>query len=249
MQRLMALQALVLSRDTETVRVMRAALNDLSITCEASMLPERATELLAKRKFDAVVVDCDDVEGAPEVLRELRKSPSNKRAMAFAVVNGTTTVKDAFEMGANFVLDKPLTAERAMRSLRAAHGLMKREHRRYFRTRVEAEVQLITPGGQQLRGTITNLSEGGVALQMSEVGTALTALKTSVIVKLRFALPGRCRLEAKGEVIRADSGRGVGLRFLHLEQKMQRELEQWLGQQMEQHKPPAIFINATARAR
>jgi CheY-like chemotaxis protein len=241
----MALQALVLSRDTETMRVMRAALNDLSIVCEASMLPERATELLATRKFDALVVDCDDVEGAPEVLRELRKSPSNKRAMAFAVVNGSTTVKDAFEMGANFVLDKPLTAERALRSFRAAHGLMKREHRRYFRTRVEGEVQLVTPGGQQLRGTIINLSESGIALEMSEVGTAIT---TSMILKLRFALPGRCRLEAKGEVIRSDSGRGVGIRFLHLEQKMQRDLEQWLGQQMEQHKPPAIFINATARA-
>jgi len=212
----------------------------------ASMLLERATQLLAKRKFDAIVVDCDDVEGAPEVLRELRKSPSNKRAMAFAVINGSTTVKDAFEMGANFVLDKPLTAERALRSFRAAHGLMKREHRRYFRTHVEGEVQLTTPGGQQLRGTITNLSESGMALQMSEVGTAL---KTSTIVKMRFALPGRCRLEAKGEVIRSDSGRGVAIRFLHLDQKMQRELEQWLGQQLEQHKPPAMFINATARAR
>jgi len=242
----MALQALVLSRDTDTMRVMRAALNDLGINCEAAMLPERATALLAKRKFDAIVVDCDDVEGAPQILRELRKSASNKRAMAFAVVNGTTTVKDAFVLGANFVLDKPLTAECALRSLRAAHALMKREHRRYFRTRIEGEVQLVTPGGQQLRGDITNLSETGIALQMTDVGTSL---KTTTIVKLRFALPGRGRLEAKGEVIRADSGRGIGIRFTQLEQKMQRDLEQWLGQQMEQHKPPSVFINATARAR
>src|SRR5205814_6328819 len=77
--------------------------------------------------------DCDDVAGASETFKQMRGVPANRKTIGFAIVNGVTTLQQAFEMGANLVLDKPLSAERVTRSLRAAQGLMAHERRRYYR--------------------------------------------------------------------------------------------------------------------
>jgi CheY-like chemotaxis protein len=239
----MMLQAMVLTRDPETLRVVRRALDDLKIACEPIAGPVQALEMLNKRRFDAVIADCDDLEGALDILKTMRKTPSNKRAMGFAIVNGTTSVRDAFDLGANFVIDKPLTMERVQRSLRAAHGLMMRERRRYFRNTLSSPAFLTAADGRELRGRIINLSEGGMAVKLT------TPLTLNSSLRLRFDLPNPLRqIEAKAEVswIRGDNS--AGLRFLHIEQRMQRELEQWIAQQSElfyNSKPSPMFINAT----
>src|SRR5579872_2923346 len=122
----MTLRALLIIQDPESLRVLRRVLDELRISVESTGSVDRSGELLAKHRYDAIVVDCDDLAGAPELMRRLRQSPSNKRSLVFAVVNGKTSVAKAFDSGANFVLDKPLTQERALRSFRAAHGLMMR---------------------------------------------------------------------------------------------------------------------------
>src|SRR5262249_19080673 len=118
----MPLQALLFLQDPEALRVARQVFDSSNILCQVGTNPEQAIELLYKRRFDAVVVDCDDLQGGKNVLAQLRSSPSSKRAMAFAIINGVTAVREAFDIGANFVLDKPLTADRFSRTLRAAQG-------------------------------------------------------------------------------------------------------------------------------
>jgi len=240
----MALQALLLTKDAETLRLTRRALDEMNIACETSASPEMATEHLAKRRFDAVIIDCDDLPGALATLRGLRQSPSNKRSMAFAIVNGKTTVRDAFDLGANFVLDKPLTLERIMRSMKAAHGLMMRERRRYYRNPLTSSVFVYTSDGKERRAQIVNLSEGGMAVK---AGGEITGQPT---LKVRFELPGsQQRIEAKAEICWREKGNTAGLRFLHMEPSMQRDLEAWIGKQVSDQKA-TIFINATSgRAR
>jgi hypothetical protein len=63
----------------------------------------------------------------------LRKSASNKNSVTFAILNGGTSTQQAFQMGANFVLQKPISALNAKRCLGAAINFMIREQRRYFR--------------------------------------------------------------------------------------------------------------------
>ena len=55
-------------------------------------------------------MDCDDLKGALSVLESLRKSASNKNSVTFAILNGSTTTQQAFQMGANFVLQKPISS-------------------------------------------------------------------------------------------------------------------------------------------
>src|SRR5512141_1604685 len=100
----MALQSLLLSRDDDVIRVLRRVLNDLEIEVEVCTLPDKAAEQLKLKKWDAIIIDCDDVHGAVDVLRTLRQLPSNKTSTAFAIINGVTSVRTAFEMGANLAL-------------------------------------------------------------------------------------------------------------------------------------------------
>src|SRR5947209_4787096 len=127
------LQGLLLSRDHELIRTIRRAMEMVSIELEAVTDPEKASALLTTKKFDTFLCDCDDVHSGCQVIQRLRGGKSNKKAIVSAITNGITTVKQAYEMGANFVLDKPVSLERAAKNLRAAHGLIMRERRRYFR--------------------------------------------------------------------------------------------------------------------
>src|SRR5260370_14505992 len=161
----MPLQALLFLREPGALRAARQAFDSSNILCQVGTDPVQAIELLHKRRFDAVVVDCDDLPGGKDVLQQLRSSPSSKRAMAFAIINSSTSVRQAFDLGANFVLDKPLTAERFTPTLRAAQGLMKREQRRYFRNALETEPVVTLPEGKEHRIRILNLSEGGMAVE------------------------------------------------------------------------------------
>ena len=245
---LFMLHALLLSADAEAVRILRRVMEDLKIGADAANGSDRALDLLNKRKFDAVVIDCDDTPGAPAVLRHLRTSASNKRAMAFAIINGKTTVRQAFDLGANFVIDKPLTVDRVQRSFRAAHGLMMRERRRYFRNALDSMAQITTSDGRPVRGTLINLSEGGMSLKLNGPVTLNST------VKLRFELPIPGGLvEAKAEVCWLGRDNLAGIRFLHIEQKMQRALEQWIAKKVDSQGPAPrsspMFINATAKAR
>ena len=160
----MPLESLLLSRDPEVIRVLQPALEKLSIDVEVCRGVSSGQEILRTEKFDAIIVDCDDLKGALGVLEGLRKSASNKNSVTFAILNGSTTTQQAFQMGANFVLQKPISALNAMRCFSAAVNFMMRERRRYFRHPVEMSATLSFGEGQKLKVTLTNISEGGMAI-------------------------------------------------------------------------------------
>jgi DNA-binding response OmpR family regulator len=160
----MTLDSLILSKDPELVRVIRPTLEKLSIDVEICPEARAGAGILITDKFDAVIVDCDDLSGGLAVLQGLRSTPSNKNSVAFAILNGKrTTMQDAFGMGANFVLQKPISALNASRCFHAALNFMIKERRRYFRQPVKMQVKVVYEG-KTLNATSTNISEGGIAL-------------------------------------------------------------------------------------
>ena len=64
----MTLESLLLSRDTDLVRVLRPTLEKLAIDVEICQEARAAADILVSEKFDAVIVDCDDLKGGLEVL-------------------------------------------------------------------------------------------------------------------------------------------------------------------------------------
>lgn len=228
----MTLESLLLSQDQELVRIIRPELEKLSIDVEICPEARVGADMLISDKFDAVIVDCDDLTGGLALLQGLRNTPSNKTSVAFAILNGKrTTTQEAFGMGANFVLQKPITTLNASRCLHAALNFMLKERRRYFRQPVKMQVKL-TLEGKSLIATSTNISEGGIAILLKE------ALPKGATPHLKFSLPNTdIHVEVEAEVAWADMKGLSGLRFLHIAKSSQRELEHWLNQKMEQQFP------------
>ena len=59
----MTLESLILSEDPELVRVIRPTLEKLSIDVEICHEARAGADILITDKFDAVIVDCDDLSG------------------------------------------------------------------------------------------------------------------------------------------------------------------------------------------
>src|SRR5664279_3882510 len=140
--------ALLISQDAALLGELRPALEKISVNVHLSPELLRGKDLLAKRKFDAVIIDCDVLENGSELLKTLRQTQSNARSVAFAVVNGKTTTQEAFQSGANFVLQKPLPPLHASRCFNAALNFMVRERRRYFRQPVDMPLRVSLPRNQ-----------------------------------------------------------------------------------------------------
>ena len=241
----MALQALLLTRDPEVLRVMRRVFSESKIQVETMDSAGEAIESLTRRKHDAVVLDCDNVQGAIEVLKSLRKATSNRSAIAFAITNRKTSQTEAFAMGANFVLEKPLIMDRVARSMKAAHGLILRERRRYERHRMDVAVSLILPGTEQISAAVANLSEGGMAVKL------MLPAPVSGTVRIQFQLPDSPNtMEAKSEIAWCDpEGKRIGVRFLEMSPQAQREMAHWFEKEAEVKEHAELFLEAARGAR
>jgi CheY-like chemotaxis protein len=230
----MQLESLLLSRDPEVIRVVQPALEKLSIDVEVCRGVNSGQEILRTERFDAIIIDCDDLKGALGVLEGLRKSVSNRNSATFAIVNGSTTTQQAFKMGANFVLQKPISALNAKRCFSAAVNFMMRERRRYFRHPVEMPATLSFGEGQKMKVTVTNLSEGGMAIFFRG------PLPKGRVSTVSFNLPGAASaLEPKVQVAWMDESGHAGLRFIDVSKESRAQLDAWLAGQSEKIEKPA----------
>jgi len=233
----MSLKALVLCSDEKIVRVLRRVLSDLEIGIEHSTEPDGAIRKLTRQRFEAIIIDCTDLKTATLVLKSARSAPANKRAIAVAIMDGHNGLRSAFDMGAHFVLYKPVSSERAKSSFRAARALMKRERRRNTRVSVELPIALNnTTTGFTQQVVTTDLSEGGMAIQLPKRAADPGPWRVS------FTLPGSEKgIEVSGEAAWQNPGGQVGIRFANLQVDMAHDLRAWLNQnspESEKDDPP-----------
>ncbi len=220
----MTLKSLLLCSDDKIVRVLRRTLGDLDIGVEHCTNPETALRHLTRDRFEAIIVDCAG-PGAADVLRGARTAPCNKRAVAVAILDPEIGLRSAFEIGAHFTLYKPVSAERAKSSFRAARALMKRERRRNSRVSVRFPVEMVSAqSGNRFKVNTTDVGEGGLAITLPKRS------KPQGKWDLSFTLPGSTtKLEVPAEFAWEGSGTQVGLRFLESSPEVARQLREWLG--------------------
>src|SRR3954466_3503162 len=142
----MPTQGLMLCRDQRVSAVFRSVFDSEGITLRCLSLVGEGMDLLAKNKYDAVIVDCDDLQDGCDLLSSLRNCRSNKSSIAFAITGGNTKVKSAYDAGATFVLEKPITPLSVSKAMRAATGLILRERHRYFRYPINVSLCMMFHG-------------------------------------------------------------------------------------------------------
>jgi DNA-binding response OmpR family regulator len=234
----MSLQALVLCSDEKILRVLRRVLSELEIKIEHCTERDAAIRKLTRDRFEAVIVDGADQEAAALVLRSARSAPCNRRAVAVAIIDGATAVRGAFELGAHFVLYKPMSSERAKASFRAARALMKRERRRNTRVAVEIPVTLrFNDGDSQQQAATVDLGEGGIAVKLPQRPSNSDAMS------VHFRLPGtEHNIACIGQVAWENASRQFGIRFIDLSPEDRTQLKTWLesrSPEFEKDDPPA----------
>lgn len=230
------LKSLVLCSDEKIVRVLRRVLGDLDIEIELCGNADVALRRLTRQRYEAIIVDCAD-DGANDVLRSARNAPCNKQAVAVAIVEPIIGLKAVFEIGAHFVLYKPVSSERAKSSFRAARALMKSERRRNARVAVQIPVVVRTSGiGGNMKVHTLDLSEGGMAVSMPNGRRPTNPLQIS------FTLPGtRDPLEIPAEFAWEASSQQAGIRFVGIPPNAAQLLREWLQRnspEAEQDDPP-----------
>ena len=232
----MALKSLLLCSDEKIVRVLRRVLGDLDIEVELCPNADAALRRLTRQRFEAIIADLSD-EGASNVLRSARSAPCNRQAVAVAVVEAAVGLKAVFEIGAHFVLYKPVSSERAKSSFRAARALMKSERRRNVRVAVQIPVVMRSAeAGGNMKVTTVDLSEGGMAIALPH------RRRPSGRWQIAFALPGtNTTIEVSAEFAWEGAREQGGLRFVQPSLETARQLREWLNQNSpdaEQDDPP-----------
>lgn len=218
------LQSLLLCSDEKVVRVLRRVLTDLEIGVEHCMDLDTAVQKLTRQRFEAVIVDCTTPAIAAKVLKGIKSAPTNNRAIAVAIISGTEELRGAFELGAHFVLLKPIALERTKASFRSVRALMKRERRRHARIPVELTVKVhLERAGRNLHVHTADLSENGMAIK--------TKIQLPPSFGLRFDLPGVGEIQCRGEV--AWEGKPFqGIRFRDLPNSSSEQLKSWISRQL-----------------
>jgi c-di-GMP-binding flagellar brake protein YcgR len=233
----MALTSLVVCAEARSVQVLSQILGELSVEVEHCGELSAASHRLTTRNFDAMVIDCADFKGALQLMAGARQTALNKGILIVGLVDGREQVGGVFGHGANFVVYKPVTAERAGSSLRAARSLMKREKRSKLRISLHAPASIAYANAENVAATLLDLSEHGLAIQSER------RLPPRCKVYFQFNLPGEKSLvRLSGDVVWQDSSGRVGIRFVDVPQSSRRTLNTWikasLEKQAETAQPP-----------
>jgi CheY-like chemotaxis protein len=217
----MALTSLLVCADAEAVQVLSRILEDLGIEVEICGDPSSAQSRFGEQCFNALVVDCQDEPSALALIGHARAA-SHPDSVVIALVNEENQTRTILAQGANFLLYKPISRERALHSVRAARGLIRQERRLQPRIPVHTPTSLAHAGREDASATIIEVNENGLGIQTGD------KLPPSCRVYFQFALPGNDSvIRLSGEVMWQDSSGRVGIRFANVPQASRRILQQW----------------------
>lgn len=230
----MNLQSLLVCSDDRTLRLLRNVLGELEIEVEHCPNSAQASKKLAQKRFEAVIIDCKNHEDF-SLLQGIRSGEQNRRSMTVAIIDAKADLHGIFEKGANFVVYKPISSEKAKSSFRAARALMQRERRRSIRLQVDIPAYFRFENGEGEQANISGLSEGGLSVRFSGHGH-----KRKGVIGFCFALPDTTVvIEATGVVAWQDTRQRAGIQFATVPDASRRSLKEWIeAQSGEKHDPP-----------
>ena len=214
-------RALLLTHDAQLSTVVQEITREVAIALQPCETVDSAKRAIAGSTFDAVMVDCDDVQGGTAFLRDVRRAWTTRNAAVVAVLNGATLPADVADMGADSIVSKPVAVD-SLRPilLKVCRTLCKREHER-----VALTIRVWVTAGAIVERPAEgfNVSEGGIGLCFEE------AIREDEVLSLKFELPGcKHRFRVRGEIVWADPTGRMGVRFVAMPAPATEELSTWL---------------------
>jgi len=122
----MAYQAVFFCQDEKLARVLSQVFAEVDFNVDHAAEAFSTVKKLMERRYDAIVVDCDNEQNSTLIFKSARNSALNQNSLAIAVVEGQAGVARAYRIGASLVLTKPINVEHVKGTLRVARGLLRK---------------------------------------------------------------------------------------------------------------------------
>jgi CheY-like chemotaxis protein len=225
---------LVVCTDPGVFRAVAIAVRKVNGRLNCAPAVSSAHDYLTRRKVDGVVLDLR-LEGAMELVLQIRGANASKPMVIFACARHDAETQCALRAGVNFVLRQPLIPDKIANIFVLSTAMMTSEKRRYPRHALMVPVDLEV-NGKAAESTMSNLSEAGMAIW------SLQTYPRGSMLRFSFELPFGERIEGKGEVTWTNSDGLAGVRFNILNDKAYSSLSNWIALRNARHSAirPAI---------
>jgi hypothetical protein len=226
----MAFECLLISSNPGVFSTIDRILRDLSIHTSVCLSSSRALNLLGKGSTDLIVIDWEG-EASSMLVEEIWKSGETRKPTIVAI-----SALDCRIPGAHVVLQKPVTAQSAAKSLRIAYSRMLQNHRVHARFALMMPLMAVDQINHVVPVTITDIGDGGLGLH-TKVNLAI-----GDILSFRLLLPGVNRdIYIQARVLWTREYGAVGCEFLRIPPVDVNILHDWLRRKC-QVKSPLIAV-------
>jgi DNA-binding response OmpR family regulator len=220
------INALLIGPDSAMSALFSNIFEEIGIRTQSCSDDERVAGILSDSKFEALVLDFDNVDAGVSIVCKLRESSSSRDAIVFAVATASSTRQRAFAGGANFAFGRPFVLPEIRNVLRTAYALMLRDRRRYFRCPAEYPVYITRTSGETVQGTTINVSGNGMATNLA------CNLQVGERLNLAFAMSdAELAISAVGRVVWDDKHGKTGISFECTSADVGKRLAAWLDAQ------------------
>ena len=218
----MPLLALIVSPDQRSVSLLQEVLRELHTETETCETSAKAVLLVRTRPVDAVLLDGDmpDAAGLIDTLAQ-RKDGDQPRIIAF--LNAKADSGEAFQIGAHFVLYKPISRDRALVSLEYALRSAGKDRREQDRQPVHLATKISCGAVDAAPVTLLDLSPSGTAILSQR------RLPSDSKLYFEFQAPGQnATVRMSGNLVWQDLQGHAGIRFSNVPAASRKVLENWL---------------------
>lgn len=219
------LKLLVVEDNLPSLELMTEVFTSLKAEVHPISDSEKAVDVLNQEKFDGIFLDLEmpNLNGF-DLARLIRKSSWN-RSTPIVIVTGRDdrqTMREAFEIGATFFLQKPVDRQKLSALFRTVIGGMLENRRKSTRVPIQTEIAC-TVGSRTIRGTSWNLSQGGMQVEVD-------GLKPKDAIRLSFKLPvSGVVIDAAGVVVWGKESR-QGIQFTTVSAQSQQSIRQFMAE-------------------
>lgn len=177
----MAFECLFISSDPGLFRIVSAVLRDLSISVQICLHTAEAFDTLKCSNSDLVVIDWAGADSG-ELLQRIWRDKKSRKPTLVAISPDNSRIR-----GAHIVMRKPVSAESALRSFKAAYRRMVIDHRKNLRHALMLPISITTAAGHLISAVVTDLGDGGLGLCCRE------ELVVGDMLPVQLQLPGTSR--------------------------------------------------------